>query len=98
MNKKDIHQFRFTLNIQNKTDKELYEILKKQPNMSRYIKQAVLSYYNSEHITKDDLNRLGNRIIRELEDCLIRKSEKQEDDQSADSPKDKTISSIKNLF
>ncbi|MCR5625312.1 MAG: hypothetical protein K6G11_08780, partial [Lachnospiraceae bacterium] len=66
MSDENIHQFRFTLNTNNKADKELYDLLKKQQNMSSYIRQAVLSYHHREYVTKADLERVENRIIDEL--------------------------------
>ena len=50
-----IKQYRFTLNLQRKEDKELHDILRKQKNMSMYIKAAVMSYHDSNNIKKADL-------------------------------------------
>ena len=62
----NIRQLRFTLNLDKREDKELYDILKKQKNMSLYFRNAINYYHDSKGITKSDLARMEERIINEI--------------------------------
>lgn len=105
MSDRSIKQIRFTLNLRYKEDKDIYEILKKQSNMSSFIKLAISSYCDSSQVSKSDLKLTEDKIIREIRDVFSSSSEKNINCRRAEKKRDKhsgsendSNSNIKNLI
>lgn len=77
MDENTTKQIRFTLNLGNECDRKIYEILKKQPNMSEYIRNALFDSNNKDLISVSDLKEMEERIVNHIrkQDEECRKSE-----------------------
>lgn len=77
MAKERLKRIGIVLNLANKEDREVYDILRKEGNMTWFIRKAVLQFYKGSHLdlqTAEDLRNLITATIQEALGDPVRKT------------------------
>ncbi len=70
MAKEKLKRIGIVLNLANKEDREVYDILRKEGNMTWFIRKAVLQFYKGSHLDLQTAEDLRNLITATIQEAL----------------------------
>ena len=70
MAKEKLKRIGIVLNLANKDDREVYDILRKEGNMTWFIRKAVLQFYKGSHLDLQTAEDLRNLITVTIQEAL----------------------------